>query len=44
MTESDLEGILNDVLCIKRPPGKSFAFVEFTSHAAALKAVEISAR
>lgn len=44
MTESDLEGVLNDVLCIKRPPGKSFAFVEFTSHAAALKAVEISAR
>ena len=44
MTESDLEGVLSDVLCIKRPPGKSFAFVEFTSHAAALKAVEISAR
>lgn len=44
MTESDLEGVLNDVLSIKRPPGKSFAFVEFTSHAAALKAVEISAR
>jgi RNA recognition motif-containing protein len=42
--DADLESALQGVKFIRKPPGKSFAFVEFVSHDAAKSAVEAAAR
>lgn len=44
MQDGDLETALQGVKFIRRPPGKAFAFVEFTSHDAAKSVVESAAR